>query len=101
MSGKSQLVGAAGIALVGANFWLGPQRAQLSGGLFLKSATSAQTEGAHTALKQLGAELLFVTVATVIASVSDSAGSAMLAVLAALAVVWAITHYAGVPSTTN
>lgn len=98
MSGKSQLVGVAGLGLIGANFWLGTQRQDLSGGLFTKSASAAQSAKSHDSLKQLGAEILFVTVATVIAATSDSAGNAMLAVLVALGIVWAITHYAGGPT---
>lgn len=101
MSGKSQLIGAAGVGLIGANFWTGPQRSQLSAGFFSKGATAADTAAAQAVLKQLGAEALFVGVATLIGSTGDSGGNAMLAVIVALGIVWAITHYAsGVKFTT-
>lgn len=93
MSGKQQLVAAGGIGLIAANFWLGGARQTVTTGALTKGASPAATSDAHTEVKRIAAELLFVGLAVLISGVSDAAGSAMLAVIAALAVLWAINHY--------
>lgn len=87
------VVGLGGAALVGLNYWDGPQRANVSPLLSGNSAPNA-----HAAFKQIGAELAFVIVATVLAGTSDSWGVGMLAVLIGLTILWAINR-AGKPKT--
>lgn len=93
MSGSQTVVGALGVGLIGANFWT-EQRADVAAGAFSKNATAAQTATAHATLKIIAAELLAVGVATILAGLSPSAGGAMVAILLALALVWAIKHFA-------
>lgn len=99
MSASQNLVGAGGVGLIAANFWLGGSREIVAGGTTNPSATAAQTDAAHKQLKVVAAELFFVVVATIIAGTSDTAGMAMLAVIVALAILWSIHHYA--PAKTN
>lgn len=89
MNTQQNIVGGLGLGLVAANFWT-KQKATFATGALNSSATKAQSEKAHTAIYQIGLELLFVGVATLIAGASSSAGSAMVAVLVALAIVWLI-----------
>lgn len=90
MTTRQSLVGAGGIALLVANFWTGEARATVSGGLFAKDGNPA---AAHRELKVIGGELLFVAVATLLAGISDAWGTAMVAVIVALFVLWAINHF--------
>lgn len=99
MSSKSQLVGAAGVGLIAANFWTGPNRAALGAGLFSKNPTSDAQDAAHEAFKQVGIELLAVAVLTIVASTSDNLASACLAIIVALFILWAMTHYGAQPGT--
>lgn len=85
------LVGAAGVGLVVANCWTGQQRTNLAG-LFGAKTDDAK---AHAAVKQIGAELLGVTVLVLVAGSSDGAAHACLAVLGALWLIWWLTHTAG------
>ena len=94
MSGKSNLVGAGGIGLIAANFWLGGARKTVGAGL-VKGAQPGTATNAHTEIKKVAAELLFVGVAVLIASVNDTAATAMLAVIVALFVLWSIHHFSG------
>jgi hypothetical protein len=93
VSGKQNLVAAGGLGLIAANFWLGGARQTVSAGL-TKGAAPGTATNAHTEIKRVALELLFVGVAVVIAGASDGAASAMLAVIVALFVLWAINHYA-------
>lgn len=95
MNTKQDLVAVAGIGLITANFWLGGARDTVSAGLFNGAAHPDQVASAHTSLKTAGAELLFVAVATLLAGMSDNAGTAMLSVIVALGVLWAIHHFSG------
>lgn len=99
MTGQQQLVAGAGAALIGAVFWTGPQRSAFTAGALSSSASPAQQQAAHAAVKQLAGELLFVLVAAALAGLSRTAGNAMLAIVGALFLVWGITHYAGGTST--
>ena len=98
MTGAQTLVGAGGVGLVFANFWLGGgnQRSTVSAGLF----GSGDPGAAHSALLSLGGEMLLVVVLTVLAGVSDAWGSAMAVVIVGLAIIWAINHY-GASSTSS
>lgn len=91
MTGSQTLVGAGGVGLVFANFWLGGgnQRSTVSAGLF----GSGDPGAAHTALLSLGGEMLLVVILTVLAGVSDAWGAAMAVVIVGLAIIWAINHY--------
>lgn len=97
MTGKQTLVGAGGVGLVLVNYWTSETRSVVSGGLF---TPGGDTGAAHRSLAVLGGELLFVMVATVLAGMSDSFGSVMVAVIAALFVLFAINHYGGGVQTT-
>lgn len=87
------LVAAGGIGLIAANYWLGGAKQTVTAGTLTKGASADATAASHTEIKKVAAELLFVGVATLIAGISDAAASAMLAVIAALFVLWAINHY--------
>lgn len=91
MNTKQDIVAAAGMGLIIADFWLGNSRAPIAAGIFGRAGGSAGN--AHADLKKYAGELLFVAVATLIAGVSDGAGSAMIAVMVALGVLWSIHHY--------
>lgn len=90
MNGAQTAAGAVGLGLVAADFWTSQQRPTITAGIF---GTGASAADAHRQLKLVGAELLFVAVAVLVAGISDQAGKAMVAVLVALAVIWAINHY--------
>jgi hypothetical protein len=92
MTGKQTFVGAGGLALVAADFWTSPDRGTVSGGIFNPGGNVTQ---AHTVLKKLFGELAFVIVATVLAGLGDSWGSAMAAVVVGLFILFAINHYGG------
>lgn len=95
MADRQPIVAAAGTGLVLANYWLGGARKQTSAALFDQKATSDQVTAAHSTIRNLFIELAFVLVATIVAGVSESAATAMLAMIVALAVLWAINHYSG------
>lgn len=94
MNAQQNIVGAAGLGLVAANFWT-KQRAAVSAGAFNSSASSAASEKGHEALVTIGAELLFVGVATLLAGASASFGNAMIAVVIALGILWIINYQKG------
>jgi hypothetical protein len=94
VNGKQQVVAVGGAGLILVNFWLTGSRQTVSAGIFNNNATDAQTSAAHTELKKFGAELLFVGVATLLAGLSNNAGTAMVAIIAALFIVWAMNRYA-------
>lgn len=93
-SGVQNLVGASGVGLIAANYWLGGSRQTVSAGTASAGATQAQTTAAHKQIKVIGAELLFVVVATMIAGTSDAAAQLMLAVMVGLGLLYAIQHFA-------
>lgn len=88
---KQSLVAAGGIGLIVANYWTGPARSTITGGLF----GSGDTGAAHSQLGVMVGELLFVIVAAILAGISDAWGTAMVAVIAALFILWSIHHFAG------
>lgn len=90
MNGKQSVVAAGGVGLIVANFWTGPGRPAIVGGLFDKNGDPA---AAHAQIKMLGGELLFVAVAALLAGISDGWGSAMAVLVVALFVLWAINRY--------
>lgn len=93
MNGQQQLVGLGGLTLVGANFWLSDQRKTFAAGALNSSATDQQQQTAHGLVKSLATELLFVGVATLVAGLGPAAGNAMIAIFAALVILWAVKHY--------
>lgn len=95
MADKQPVVAAAGFGLVLSNYWLGGARQQVSSTVFNPKATADQVTVAHSTIKNLFIELFFVIIATIVAGISDGAADAMLAVIVALAILWAINHYAG------
>jgi hypothetical protein len=88
-------VAAAGLGLVAANYWLGAARHDFTAGALTTGASAAQTAAAHKTIKVLAVELLFVGAAVLIAGQSPAAGTAMGAMITALAILWAIHHYGG------
>lgn len=101
MNGQQQVVAAGGAALVLANFWLGGARGTVSTGVFNGGASAQQTADAHSELKKFAGELAFVAVATLLAGLSSQAGTAMVAVIAALFLVWAMNHFTSPDATTT
>lgn len=83
-----------GVGLIGGNFWV-QQHKTFAAGALNNNATQAQSAAAHTIVKTVALELLFVGVATLIAGGSSQAGSAMIAVMVALAIVWIIKYESG------
>lgn len=100
MNGQQNIVALGGVALIGANYWA-TQKATINAGLFNSSATTADTTAAHAALRNVALELLFVGVATLLAGVSDGLGSAMVAVIVALGILWCIRHFAPTQNGSN
>lgn len=88
MAGYQTVVGLGGIALVGLNYWDGAQRTAISPVLSGKGSVS----DAHSEFKQIGAELVFVIVATVLAGLSPGWGMGMAAVIVALFILFGITR---------
>jgi hypothetical protein len=93
MNGAQTVVGLGGVGLIAVNFWTGPQRAAV--GPVVTGAPGASVSSAHTELVQVGAELLFVTVAAVAAGIGPGWGQGMVAVIVGLFILWAIHHYSG------
>lgn len=93
MNGKQNVVAAGGLGLILANFWLGGARKTVTAGTINKGATTDQTAAAHLEIKKFAGELLFVGVAVLLSGWSDTAGSAMIAVIVALFILWAINHF--------
>lgn len=93
MNGTQQLTAAAGAGLLVLNFWTGPEHDAIAKGLFDKDASADATQNAHKSLVRMAAALLFVAVATLLSGVNGQLGSAMLAIIAALFVIWAINHF--------
>lgn len=91
MNTKQDVVAVAGMGLILADFWLGNSRTPIAAGIFGRPGGNAGT--AHADLKKYAGELLFVAIATLVAGLSDSAGSAMLALMTALGVIWSIQHF--------
>ena len=91
MNTQQSVVAAGGLALVAANWWTG-SRKTIFAGAFNSSASTAQEAAAHKALYALGLQLLFVAVAAFLAGINTSLGNAMLAMIAALAILWLITY---------
>lgn len=88
MNGAQQVVGLGGMGLIAVNFWTGSQRADIGPLLAGKAAPNS-----HTAFREIGAELLFVVIATALAGVGGSWGTAMAAVVIGLFILWGIQHY--------
>lgn len=96
MNGAQQIVGLGGMGLIAVNFWTGDQRADIGPLLAGKSAPNS-----HGAFREIGAELLFVVIATALAGLGGGWGTAMAAVVVGLFILWGIQHYAGGPTTTK
>lgn len=86
------LVGGVGLGLVAANYWTSSHKT-VSAGLFNPNAGASAEQAAHTELFKLGLELLVVGALTLIAGTSPAAATGALAIVVALAIVWAIKHY--------
>lgn len=86
-SGQQQVVGAGGLALLLTNFWARGGRATIVKGA-LTSNNPAGVNAAHTELKKLGGQLLFVGAAALIAGTNDNLGTAMVVVVVALWILW-------------
>lgn len=93
MTGDQTLVAAGGGALVLLNLWTSKDRTTISSGVFNSSATASQITAAHKLLIRYGGALLFVGVATLMAGVSKSAGTAFVAIIGGLFLVWAMNKY--------
>lgn len=89
MDPKQQMAGVAGIALVGVNLWTGPGRHQIGDVIW----GGGQTDTGHKALLALGGQLLFVGVLVFFAGGGDGAANVVLALIAALWVLWGINRY--------
>lgn len=105
MDGTQQLVAVGGLGLAGVNFWTGRQRPAITGVLW--GDKGADVSAGHQAMLGLGGELVLVVVLTMAAGASQSLAYGMLAVVAALWVLWgmhyygaggAATHQAGTPA---
>lgn len=92
MNAQQQLAGAAGVGLIVANAWTGTQRQQLAG---LLAGSAGAQQGAHTALRNIGVESLFVFVLVLLAGTADSAGNAACVVLLVLWLLWAFRTFSG------
>jgi hypothetical protein len=97
VNGTQQLVGLGGMGLIAVNFWTGEQRGQIVPAI----TGSGNVANAHGAFKEVGAELLFVIIATVLAGLGGGWGTGMVAVIVALFILWGITHYGKASSTTT
>lgn len=91
MNTQQSVVAAGGLGLVAANWWT-KQRHVIFAGAFNSSASTAQQAAAHKALLTVGAQLLFVAVASFLAGTSSGLGNAMVAMIVALAILWLITY---------
>lgn len=94
MAGAQTAVGLGGAALIAVNFWTGALHKPVTqtlnaapGGL-----ASSATYTAHQSLIEIGGEIVFVLVATVIAGSGPSAGRAMVFAIAGLWILWLISH---------
>lgn len=92
MNGQQNIVAAGGMGLIAANFWFGGARGTVAQGLF-KSGGS--TYAYHTELKKIGIEMVTVAAMTLLAGISSSWGTAMVAVIVGLFILWALLHYSG------
>jgi hypothetical protein len=88
VNGSQQLVGLGGLGLIAVNFWTGDQRTEIAPVLGGKGTVA----DAHSAFKEIGAELLFVVIATMLAGLPGW-GAGMVAVIVALYILWGINHY--------
>lgn len=93
MNTQQTIAAAAGVGLVGVNFWTGPQRAAVSKGALSSSASAKAEQSAHTSIVQLAGELIFVGVAVLLAGAGGKAASIVVAIFAALWLLWLIKHY--------
>lgn len=91
MDGSQQLVAVGGLALVAANFWTGSQRSAVSGVLW--GAKGADVTAGHQAILGIAGELVLVVVLAMAAGASDSLSYGMLAIVAALWILWGMHYY--------
>lgn len=82
MSAQAQMVGAAGVGLIVANWATSDQRVIISG------LWDGSGDPAHQDVKKLGAQILGVGVLTLMAGSSGSAGNVAVAILAAFWLIW-------------
>lgn len=91
---SQQIVAAGGAGLVTLAFWTGKSRDTITAGLFDENATAHAQKAAHSELVKVGAAVLFVGAATLLAGQSRTFDSGMTAVIVGLFVLWAINRYA-------
>lgn len=91
MNGQQQLAAALGGGLVAANFWT-TQRHTFTSGALNSGATDAQVSAAHTTVRNVALEVLFVAAAVLIAGVNTQAAGAVLTVMVALWILWLINR---------
>lgn len=82
-----------GLGLVAVNFWTSSQRDAIANLVFGDKQGAAAAQPGHAALVGIGGELVLLLVLFVVAGMSDQLASAMLAIVAALWVLWGITYY--------
>jgi hypothetical protein len=93
MNTQQNLTALGGGALIAANFWT-DQRHAFAGGALNNDASGKAQQSAHDVVKTIAIELAFVGVLVLLAGASSAAGNAIVAVIAALALVWLMRHYA-------
>lgn len=87
MSAAQSAVAVGGIALVGANFWTGPQRQDLDNLVFHGQSTPQ----AKTALLQIGGESILLILLYLVAGSSSGAGTAMVVLVLTLWILYFMT----------
>ena len=97
MNGKQQTVAIVGVGLVLLNFWTTDARQIVTAGVF----SNGDTARAHQELKVFAGELLFVALASIAAGFGDGWGTALVAAIVALAILWAMHRYTGKTSQGN
>lgn len=99
MSGQQQIVAAGGAGLLLLNFWTGPDRATINAGLFDSHATPDAQNAAHKTLVRFAATAVALAAGVLLSGASSQWGSAMVAILVALFILWTMNHYgAGAPA---
>lgn len=93
MNGPQQAAAAGGAGLLVLNYWTGPDRKTINAGLFDAKATDADKAAAHGTLVRFAAAAVALAVGVLLAGASPQWGSALVAIIAALFILWAINHY--------
>lgn len=98
MNGKQELVAVAGLALVGLDLWKGKARHDI-GGILTANPKAGAIGTAHRDLVGIAAELIFVGALVLIAGMNDQLGTAAIAIIVALFVLWLMLHTSSSSST--